>query len=193
MCSFCVLRLHEFVWHGTDPENKTRLVPGLLRFTQLTIIPDHFYYNVSLTLPSLTTSVTTWVSHYHPWPLLLQRESHTIIPDHFCYNVSLTFHITDCHTWPLLLQCESHISHNTSLTFTQFTIIPDCFCYNVSQPFTQLDVIHVRFCYNMSLTFHTTDESRIHTTRCHTWPLLLQREFHISHNSLSYLTTSVTS
>ena len=130
---------------------------------------------------------------HHPWPLLLQRESHTIIPDHFCCHVSLTFHITDCHTWPLLLQCESHISHNTSLTFTQFTIIPDCFCYNVSQPFTQLDVIHVRFCHNMSLTFHTTDESHIHTTRCRTWPLLLQREFRFSHNSLSYLITSVTS
>ena len=170
-CVHFVLRLHEFVWHGTDPENKTRLVPGLSRFTQLTIIPDHFYYNVSLTPSSLTTSITTWVSHHPPWPLLLQRESHishntlsyltssittwvshftqlTVIPDHLYYNVNLTFHTTHRHTWPLLLQ--------------------------------------------RSLTFHTT--------HCHTLPLLLQCESHISHNwwvshshnSLSILTTSIT-
>ena len=120
---------------------------------------------------SLTTSITTWVSHHPPWPLLLQRESHishntlsyltssittwvshftqlTVIPDHLYYNVNLTFHTTHRHTWPLLLQ--------------------------------------------RSLTFHTT--------RCHTLPLLLQCESHISHNwwvshshnSLSILTTSIT-
>ncbi|KAH9509221.1 hypothetical protein Btru_046483 [Bulinus truncatus] len=37
---------HEFVWHGTDPENKTRMLPGLNKFTQLPIIPNNFYYNV---------------------------------------------------------------------------------------------------------------------------------------------------
>ena len=39
-------RLHEFVWHGTDPVNKTRKVPGALKFTKLRVIPDQFYYNV---------------------------------------------------------------------------------------------------------------------------------------------------
>ena len=39
-------RLHEFVWHGTDPLNKTRKVPGALKFTKLRVIPDQFYYNV---------------------------------------------------------------------------------------------------------------------------------------------------
>ena len=112
---------------------------------------------------SLTTSITTWVSHYHPWPLLLQRESHTIIPDHFCYHVSLTFHITDCHTWPLLLQCESH------------TIIPDHFCYNVSLTLSSLT------------TSITTWVSHYHP-----WPLLLSCESHISHNWLSHLTASIT-
>ena len=38
-------RLHEFVWHGTDNNNKTRKIPGALRFTNLRVIPDQFYYN----------------------------------------------------------------------------------------------------------------------------------------------------
>ncbi|XP_064638809.1 uncharacterized protein LOC135494610 [Lineus longissimus] len=38
--------LHDFSWHGTDPENKTRKVPDSLQFTKLQIIPDQFYYNV---------------------------------------------------------------------------------------------------------------------------------------------------
>ena len=40
-------RLHEFKWHGTDPENKTRMVPGRDKFQQLAVIPEQFYYNVS--------------------------------------------------------------------------------------------------------------------------------------------------
>ena len=39
-------RLHEFVWHGTDPNNKTRKVPGGLKFTKLRVIPDQFYLNI---------------------------------------------------------------------------------------------------------------------------------------------------
>lgn len=38
--------LHEFVWHGTDPNNKTRFIPKSNRFSKLRIIPDQFYYNV---------------------------------------------------------------------------------------------------------------------------------------------------
>lgn len=38
--------LHEFVWHGTDPNNKTKKVPGALRFTKLRVIPDQFYFNI---------------------------------------------------------------------------------------------------------------------------------------------------
>ncbi|XP_064650600.1 uncharacterized protein LOC135502048 [Lineus longissimus] len=38
--------LHQFAWHGSDPKDKTRMVPALKRFTQLTTIPDQFYYNV---------------------------------------------------------------------------------------------------------------------------------------------------
>ncbi|XP_059178290.1 uncharacterized protein LOC131957472 [Physella acuta] len=38
--------LHEFCWHGTDPENKTRMIPNRHRFTALKVIPDQFYYNV---------------------------------------------------------------------------------------------------------------------------------------------------
>ncbi|KAL4234685.1 hypothetical protein ACF0H5_006326 [Mactra antiquata] len=38
--------LHEFQWHGTDPDNKTRMIPGKDKFKQLAIIPEQFYYNV---------------------------------------------------------------------------------------------------------------------------------------------------
>lgn len=38
--------LHSFSWHGTDPNNKTRLIPNTKHFERLQIIPDQFYYNV---------------------------------------------------------------------------------------------------------------------------------------------------
>ncbi|KAK3777728.1 hypothetical protein RRG08_021838 [Elysia crispata] len=38
--------LHDFSWHGTDPNNKTRMIAGQHCFTVLKIIPDQFYYNV---------------------------------------------------------------------------------------------------------------------------------------------------
>ncbi|KAF6039732.1 hypothetical protein EB796_001954 [Bugula neritina] len=38
--------LHEFSWHGVDPDNKTRQVAGANVFTKLKLIPDQFYYNV---------------------------------------------------------------------------------------------------------------------------------------------------
>lgn len=38
--------LHEFKWHGTDPENKARMIPGKDKFQQLAVIPEQFYYNV---------------------------------------------------------------------------------------------------------------------------------------------------
>ncbi|XP_071164795.1 uncharacterized protein LOC143067695 [Mytilus galloprovincialis] len=38
--------LHEFCWHGIDPDNKTSMIPNSNRFSRLKIIPDQFYYNV---------------------------------------------------------------------------------------------------------------------------------------------------
>ncbi|XP_074658375.1 uncharacterized protein LOC141911275 isoform X2 [Tubulanus polymorphus] len=38
--------LHTFNWHGTNPDNKTQKIPGLLKFNKLQVIPDQFYYNV---------------------------------------------------------------------------------------------------------------------------------------------------
>lgn len=38
--------LHEFCWHGVDPDNKTRMIPNKHVFTRIKIIPDQFYYNV---------------------------------------------------------------------------------------------------------------------------------------------------
>ncbi|ELU16707.1 hypothetical protein CAPTEDRAFT_223305 [Capitella teleta] len=40
------IRFHEFEWHGTDPNNKTKKIPRGLHFTKLQVIPDQFYYNV---------------------------------------------------------------------------------------------------------------------------------------------------
>ncbi|KAK7106737.1 uncharacterized protein [Littorina saxatilis] len=57
--------LHEFVWHGTDPANKTRLVPGLRKFTQLTVIPDHFYYNVREVRTNDDTMITVKVMIFY--------------------------------------------------------------------------------------------------------------------------------
>ncbi|KAL5475413.1 hypothetical protein EMCRGX_G025226 [Ephydatia muelleri] len=37
--------LHNFVWHGNDPRNKTRKIPGVHKFNKLRVIPDQFYYN----------------------------------------------------------------------------------------------------------------------------------------------------
>jgi hypothetical protein len=39
-------RIETFNWHGTDPQNKTRKIPGALKFQKLRVIPDQFYYNV---------------------------------------------------------------------------------------------------------------------------------------------------
>jgi len=38
--------IHEFKWHGEDPNNKTRKVRGALQFKLLRVIADQFYYNV---------------------------------------------------------------------------------------------------------------------------------------------------
>ncbi|XP_064617464.1 uncharacterized protein LOC135481727 [Liolophura sinensis] len=38
--------LHKFVWHGSDPQDKARMIPSSRKFTQLAAIPDQFYYNV---------------------------------------------------------------------------------------------------------------------------------------------------
>lgn len=39
-------RFHSFSWHGTDPSNKTQLIPNASQFQKLQIIPGNFYYNV---------------------------------------------------------------------------------------------------------------------------------------------------
>ena len=41
-------RLHEFVWHRTDPISKTRKIPRALKFIKLRVIPDQFYYNIEV-------------------------------------------------------------------------------------------------------------------------------------------------
>eukprot|EP01137_Pigoraptor_chileana_P029254 Opistho-2@14240 len=44
--------LHEFSWHGSPDNDKTRKIPNALKFTKLRVIPDQFYYNV----PDVRTS-----------------------------------------------------------------------------------------------------------------------------------------
>ena len=38
--------LHEFQWHGADPDDTRRKIPGALRFTKLRVIPDQTYFDV---------------------------------------------------------------------------------------------------------------------------------------------------
>ena len=38
--------LHQFCWHGADPEDPTRKLPRVLRFTHLRVIPDQMYFDV---------------------------------------------------------------------------------------------------------------------------------------------------
>ncbi|XP_033109905.1 uncharacterized protein LOC117111145 [Anneissia japonica] len=38
--------LHNFSWHGTDPNHKTRKIPGILNFNKLWVVPDQLYFNV---------------------------------------------------------------------------------------------------------------------------------------------------
>ncbi len=38
--------LHQFRWHGADPNNTRRKVPRALRFTKLRVIPDQMYFDV---------------------------------------------------------------------------------------------------------------------------------------------------
>ncbi|CAL1545425.1 unnamed protein product [Lymnaea stagnalis] len=56
---------HEFQWHGTDPANKTRMVPGLNKFIQLPIIPDNFYYNVNEVRTNDDTMLTVKVMLFY--------------------------------------------------------------------------------------------------------------------------------
>ena len=39
--------LHEFRWHGADPNDPRRKVPRALRFNKLRVIPDQMYYDVT--------------------------------------------------------------------------------------------------------------------------------------------------
>lgn len=39
-------RLHEFKWHGSDPSDPGRFIPGKSQFTQLCHVPSQFYCNV---------------------------------------------------------------------------------------------------------------------------------------------------
>ncbi len=38
--------LHEFRWHGADPQNPHRKIPRALQFTKLLVIPDQMYFDV---------------------------------------------------------------------------------------------------------------------------------------------------
>ena len=40
-------RLHHFKWHGVDSANKSRMIPNHNQFTQLAVVQEQFYYNVS--------------------------------------------------------------------------------------------------------------------------------------------------
>ncbi|XP_076438429.1 uncharacterized protein LOC143277472 [Babylonia areolata] len=72
--------LHEFVWHGTDPKDKARLVPGSRRFTQLPLVPDHFYYNMREIRTNDDTMITVKVMVFFAVTDILQMLDNTSDP-----------------------------------------------------------------------------------------------------------------
>ncbi|KAH3768884.1 uncharacterized protein LOC127844917 [Dreissena polymorpha] len=50
--------LHDFKWHGSDPDNKARMIPGQDKFQQLAAIPEQFYYNVKEVRTNDDTMIT---------------------------------------------------------------------------------------------------------------------------------------
>lgn len=72
--------LHEFVWHGTDPQDKARLIPAFRKFTELTIVPDHFYYNVREVRTNDDTMITVKVMVFFVITDILQMLDNTSDP-----------------------------------------------------------------------------------------------------------------
>ena len=50
--------IHEFAWHGTDPQNKTHKIKDGLKFKILRVIADQFYYNVREVRTKDDTTIT---------------------------------------------------------------------------------------------------------------------------------------
>ena len=78
-----------------------------LTVTQLIVIPDHFYYNVSLTFH------TTWVSHF----MWIAHFTQLTIPLTTLITTWVSYH---CLTRPFLLQYEWQPS--CSLPFSEFLV-----------------------------------------------------------------------
>ncbi|RUS83910.1 hypothetical protein EGW08_008324, partial [Elysia chlorotica] len=57
--------VHEFQWHGSDPNNKARMVPGIHKFIQLPTIPNNFYYNVREVRTSDDTMLTVKIMMFY--------------------------------------------------------------------------------------------------------------------------------
>jgi len=106
--------MHEFVWHGTDPENKTRMVPGLNKFHQLPTIPQNFYYNVREVRTSDDTMLTVKVMLFYEMVdvLKMMHASHDPIADLISFVGPLTYKsfvdstekLSSLNTYPQLLQ-----------------------------------------------------------------------------------------
>ena len=62
-------RFHSFSWHGTDPHNKTQMIPNAHQFQKLQIIPGNFYYNVSH---------TCWKMSYHLREPIILKNLHNL-------------------------------------------------------------------------------------------------------------------
>ena len=54
-CDF--VRLHQFEWHGPDRSDPAHWTPKGNQFTELAHVPNHFYYNVCLSVSLLCDCV----------------------------------------------------------------------------------------------------------------------------------------
>ena len=56
-----VVRLHQFEWHGPDRSDPAHWTPKGNQFTELAHVPNHFYYNVCLSVNLLYDCVCVHV------------------------------------------------------------------------------------------------------------------------------------
>ncbi|XP_005100203.2 uncharacterized protein LOC101861588 [Aplysia californica] len=104
--------VHEFVWHGTDPENKTRMVPGLNRFHRLPTIAENFYYNVREVRTNDDTMLTVKVMLFYEMVDVLKMldTSHDPIADLINALCADVISFVGPLTYKKFVSCTDHLS-----------------------------------------------------------------------------------
>ncbi|GFO33634.1 type ii secretion system (t2ss), protein e, n-terminal domain, partial [Plakobranchus ocellatus] len=113
--------VHEFEWHGTDPRNKARMVPGLNKFIRLPTIPDNFYYNVREVRTTDDTMLTVKVMLFYRMEDVLKMMAR---PDVWL-GLGLGLLHTPAHPFSSTTQLHSGTMPDTPYTYTTHDPIAD--------------------------------------------------------------------